>query len=602
MQCKYNIDIIDSVKFVKDLKSKPFIEIDEEHIWSLGYDTKPFDDEYEPPENFPNCCGYHKSIVEHTEEWLTKFPDCCENHKKLRNKYWFKKENYNLLPIKVVNELSYTENFIAKNLNSDLWYKNITDYIEYSIESFGVPNIGGGIYLANLKHWLKNTEPTDFEFHEVKRDKLLEFIDKLYYPGKKVNTDLNILHTTFQKWLKTFPDLPFFAKLKEQLKGKMPFNLLLYEQNHNRFTGLTKAKIRTQSELIEILITSTKNLLSAVDTPKLLSNGFISDKTKYQIDLLNEQHKVKQNQLLVDYSKNEVKYVKIIKKWLTNEKTFLSELQPLIQNCNSMSKLFTTEKREAFDKPYLKVFLRDKSKINETAGLINSLQSVRKANVTDNAEKNITVYPAKTYSVEEMNTEIDIELESFLTGGTLDPVFENKIDSLSKKGYDDILEHIRNYGKNLEKFKNLYDKFDEEGFREFFLPHLNSISKKHSATGETFNKIGKTDILIQDENGLNVFIAECKLWKGESELLKAIDQLLERYVTWRDEKVALIIFNKNKKNFSDLLIKASNKLTEHDLFDNYLGATSDTSFRYIFKHPDDNSKKIFLELIIFNCV
>lgn len=602
MQCKYNIDIIDSVKFVEDLKTKSFVEIDGEHIWSLGYETKPFDDEYEAPENFPNCCGFHESVVEHAEEWLSRFPNCCESHKKLRTKYWFKKENYKLLPIKILNELSYTENFITRNLDSDLWYKNITDYIEYSIESFGVPNIGGERYLANIEHWLKNTEPKDFEFPEFKRSKLLEFINKLHSPGKKVNTDLNVLHTTFQKWLKTFPDLPFFTKLKEQLKGKMPFNLLLYEPNHNRFTGLTKAKIRTQSELIEILINSTKKLLGAIDTPNLLSNGLISDKVKYQIDLLNEQHKVKQYQLLVDYSKNEVRYVKIIKKWLKNEKLFLSELQPLIIKYNSMPKLFTTEKREAFDKPYLKVFLRDKSKINEIANLISSLQSVRKGNVTDNAEKDITAYPAKTYSLDEMITEIDIALESYLTGGILDPVFEDKIDSLSDKGYDDILAHIRNYGKNLEKFKHLYDKFDEEGFREFFLPHLNSISKKHSATGETFNKIGKTDILIQDENGLNVFIAECKLWKGESELLKAVDQLLERYVTWSDEKVAIIIFNKDMKNFSELLTKASIKLPEHSLFDDYIGPTSDISFRYIFKHPDDNSKKITLELIIFNCV
>lgn len=602
MQCKYNIDIIDSVKFVKDLKTKSFVEIDGEHIWSLGYDTKPFDDEYEPPENFPNCCGYHKSIVEHTEEWLRRFPDCCESHKKLKTKYWFKKDNYKLLPSKVVNELSYTENFIARNLDSDLWYKNITDYIEYSIESFGVPNIGGDRYLANLEHWLKNTEPTDFELPENKRKKLLEFIEKLNNPGKKVNTDLNILHTTFQKWLKTFPDLPFFKKLKDQLKGKMPFNLLLYEPNHNRYTGLTKAKIRTQSELIEILINSTKNLLGAIDTPKLFLNGLISDKVKYQIDLLNEQHKVKQNQLLVDYSKNEVKYVKIIKKWLKNEKSFLEELQPLIKNYNSMPKLFTTEKREAFDKPYLKVFLRDKSKIDEVASLISSLQSVRKANVTDNAEKDITAYPAKTYSVDEMITEIDISLDSYLTGGTLDPVFEDKIDSISDKGYEDILTHIRNYGKNLEKFQNLYAKFDEEGFREFFLPHLNSISQNHTATGETFNKIGKTDILIQDKDGLNVFIAECKLWKGESELLKAVDQLLDRYVTWRDEKTALIVFNKEMKNFRELLTKASKKLTSHPLFEDYLGSTSDTSFRYVFKHPNDNSKKISLELIIFNCV
>lgn len=489
-----------------------------------------------------------------------------------------------------------------KSLSSDDWYKEITDYLEYSIDSFGLPDVGRDKYMAYFKHWLENTKPVDFEFPEFKRKKILEYINKCYYSTKKNNTDLNILYSAFQKWLKTFPDLPFFIKIKEQFKGVMPFNLLLHELNHNRFTGLTKAKIRTESELIEILIELTKNLFKVIDTPNLLASGLISDKVRYEIDILSERHKIKQNQLLIDYSKNEVKYVKIIKDWLKNEKQYLIELKPLINKFNPMNKLFTTEKREVFDNPYLKVFLRDKSKINDAANLISSLQSVRKANITDNAEKDITVYPAKTYSIDEMITEINISLDSYLTSGTLDPVFEDKIALLSVKGYEDILSHIRNYGKNLEKFKKLYDKFDEEGFRDFFIPHLNSISKKHSATGETFNKIGKTDILIQDENGLNVFIAECKLWKGEAELLRAVSQLLERYVTWRDEKVALIIFNKNMMNFSELLLKASEKLKEHHLFHNYIQATSDSSFRYIFKHHEDRTKMINLELIIFNCM
>lgn len=300
MHCKYNIDIVDSVKFIQDLKTKPFVEVGGEHIWSLGYETKSFDSDYEPPEKFPNCCEFHSGVKEQAEEWLDNFPNCCDSHKKLKTKHWFKKKNYENVPTKIVNQLSYTENFIAQNLDKELWYKDITDYIEYTIESFGVPNIGGDRYISNLKHWVKNTKPTDFDFPENKREKILEFINKLYSPGKKVNTDLNILHTTFQKWVKTFPELPFFIKLKQQLRGKMPFNLLLYEPNYNRFTGLTKAKVRTQRELVEILINSTKNLLGSIDTPNLLSNGIISDKGKYQIELLNEQHKIKQNQLLTE--------------------------------------------------------------------------------------------------------------------------------------------------------------------------------------------------------------------------------------------------------------------------------------------------------------
>lgn len=600
MHRHYHIDINDEGKFIKDLNSKPFIEIGSENIWEPGFDTEPHTD-YITPENFPDCCSFHSSVKKQSEEWMEKFPNCCDNHKKLILKPWFSKEKYSHVPVKIITQLSYTENFISKNIEKENWYKEITDYVVYTIESFGTPNIGGNKYYSYLEHWIKNITPTDFDFPEWKRNQLVEFLKNFISPPDKPKTDLNILYSTFQKWLKTFPNLPYFLNLKEQLKNKLPLNILLYEPEYNRFTGLTKFKIRAKSELIEILINSTKKLLNSIDTSELLSNMLITDNMKYQIDLLNEQHKIKQYQLLIDYSKNESKYVKIIKKWLKNEKDYLAELQPFLKTLNKMPRQYTIDKKEAFGKEFLKVFLRDKTKIKDVADMISSLQSVRKANITKNIEIDIAVYPAKTYSADETSAEIDVALNSYLTMGKMDPILEDGILSFSSNAYDIILEHIYNYGQNLEKYKNLYDKFDEEGFRDFFLPHLNLISKGHTATGETFNKIGKTDILIQDSNGINVFIAECKLWKGEGELNKAVDQLLNRYVTWRDEKVALIIFNKNMQKFSELLIKAVDKLKQHSLFANYLGQRKESSFKFCFKHPDDNEKKISLELIVFNC-
>ena len=148
---------------------------------------------------------------------------------------------------------------------------------------------------------------------------------------------------------------------------------------------------------------------------------------------------------------------------------------------------------------------------------------------------------------------------------------------------------------------SLHSKFDEEGFRDFFLPHLNSISKSHSATGETFNKKGKTDILIQDGDGNNVFIAECKIWHGEKELQYAINQLIDRYVSWRDEHTALIIFNKNNDNFTQLVASARQAIGNHELFVKKINDSSASSTRYAFKNREDEEKHIQLELIIFNC-
>lgn len=265
---------------------------------------------------------------------------------------------------------------------------------------------------------------------------------------------------------------------------------------------------------------------------------------------------------------------------------------------------FSTEIRNSgFNKEYLKVFIRDKSKFESVQAFLSNLPSVKNVNITKNTETDLTIYPSKLYSVQETEQELKFALNNFFSSRPVDPVFEeNALSGISDKAYNQILDKIFHFGQNLEKYKDLYEKFDEEGFRNFFLPYLNSISPKHTATGETFNKIGKTDILIQDQNGLNVFIAECKLWHGESELLKAVDQLLERYVTWRDEKVALIIFNKSVRKFGDIVEKAVESMKSHTNFSYYVGKRDSTSFSYFFTHPDDPRKKISLELIMFNCI
>lgn len=263
---------------------------------------------------------------------------------------------------------------------------------------------------------------------------------------------------------------------------------------------------------------------------------------------------------------------------------------------------YIIEHREAYKKPYLKIKLRDNSKLEKVQILLSSLQSIRKVNITENKRTDITIYPSEFYSPNETEEEIKIQLDSFFESKPFDPLFEKEnFSSISNKAYEEILHEIDIFGRNLEKYKNLYSKFDEEGFRDFFLPHLNSISKTYTATGETFNKIGKTDILIQDNEGINIFIAECKIWHGEKELLNAIDQLLKRYVTWRDERTALIIFNKENKNFSKLLVTAKETIKKHTNFDSVIQETKQTSFSYIFKNIEDLKKKVYLELIIFNC-
>lgn len=109
--------------------------------------------------------------------------------------------------------------------------------------------------------------------------------------------------------------------------------------------------------------------------------------------------------------------------------------------------------------------------------------------------------------------------------------------------YKDILETIKHTMSTCERTPSSYKSLNEEGFRNILLASLNA-HYKGDATGETFRNKGKTDICIEHDNRA-AFVAECKIWTGQKEVSEAIKQL-DRYLTWRDCKVALIYFVRRK--------------------------------------------------------
>lgn len=70
---------------------------------------------------------------------------------------------------------------------------------------------------------------------------------------------------------------------------------------------------------------------------------------------------------------------------------------------------------------------------------------------------------------------------------------------------------------------------------------------ENAVSGETFRKVGKTDIQVIFDNKA-AFIGECKIWHGIKKFGDAVNQLFG-YSTWKDSKTALIVFNKENKDF-----------------------------------------------------
>lgn len=168
--------------------------------------------------------------------------------------------------------------------------------------------------------------------------------------------------------------------------------------------------------------------------------------------------------------------------------------------------------------------------------------------------------------------------------------------TLAKEEYDHILSVMRSMALVIERNPESFGDLNEEAIRDHFLLQLNG-HYQGGATGETFNAAGKTDILIRSGDR-NVFIAECKFWRGPKDFDDALDQLLG-YLTWRDSKTALVIFNRNRDSAA-VRAKMCAALEARPEHVKTLGADANGDYAYVLVKPNDPGREITLTAQLYD--
>jgi hypothetical protein len=168
--------------------------------------------------------------------------------------------------------------------------------------------------------------------------------------------------------------------------------------------------------------------------------------------------------------------------------------------------------------------------------------------------------------------------------------------TLDETEYQHILNVMDNMTRVIELSPHTFRGMGEGDIRQHFLVQLNG-QYEGQATGETFNFQAKTDILIRSE-GQNIFIAECKFWHGEKGFLETVDQLLS-YLSWRDSKTAVVIFNKNK-NLSGVLTTIKEAMEKHPHKKRGPKIEFETRFRYIMGNPNDHNREIIMTTMVYD--
>ncbi len=198
--------------------------------------------------------------------------------------------------------------------------------------------------------------------------------------------------------------------------------------------------------------------------------------------------------------------------------------------------------------------------------------------------------PRQTYRVPDIQRRIEVPKPK------VTPTSYQPEPAISIQDYEDILRALEQMIIAMERSPETYQTMGEEDLRNLLLMQLN-VTYQGRATGETFNRNGKTDILIREE-GKNVFIAECKIWRGSGQFKEAIDQLLG-YTCWRDTKTALLIFNRNKDHTA-VLQQIETATPGHPCCKKIIGKNGSGHFRYLFHQPDDKNREIYLSVMAFH--
>lgn len=169
--------------------------------------------------------------------------------------------------------------------------------------------------------------------------------------------------------------------------------------------------------------------------------------------------------------------------------------------------------------------------------------------------------------------------------------------TLDAKTYEDILQALHGYGVQMERSPSTYTGMGEEDIRNHILALLQA-GFEGSATGESFNRSGRTDLLLRHQNR-NLFVAECKVWSGAKAYAAAITQLLG-YLTWRESKAALLLFVRNRE-ISTVLTAIREASTRHPQFVR-LESSDQGMFRYCFALPPDLDVHIYVAVLAFHLV
>ncbi len=260
---------------------------------------------------FPLCCEWHKNLSKLKEFDRSHFANAAE----------ITAQKITYVSVHITNRLKDAENG-KTDLETAL--KDITDYIDYALESFGKMPTGCGeplfrnYFLNRIIHPLKGLKKSE------PRNHILSFLHKKQNPSPvaKDSPDLGELLKAYDKWMNFFPlELSLFADFKKEVKVTFPF--LDGEPETNKYTGVTKGKLLTKKKFIKFLQVLTKRLIDTVKLYELALSGTIKNYKIFKSEFSDANLKAQNAAIIKDFEKGEAVYTETLIKWLQAQENYI---------------------------------------------------------------------------------------------------------------------------------------------------------------------------------------------------------------------------------------------------------------------------------------
>jgi len=268
------------------------------------------------------------------------------------------------------------------------------------------------------------------------------------------------------------------------------------------------------------------------------------------------------------------------------------ETLKVMSDINNKNILFDKINKTLLDvKKYIGYANKDISVFNDSIKKITKNELIKRK---EKADKFNFIAQMLEIPIEQSNPKIINEIR---VNRNIQPIIQQSNQNIkeyciSEQVYQSILEMIKHQGSTFERTPEVYSNMKEEDLRDIILGFLNGLYKG-KANGECFRKRGKTDISIEYENRA-AFITECKIWAGKKVFSSALDQL-QSYTTWRDNKLSLIIFSRNK-DFFKVLREIKEIMPEET---NYISFSELDKNEFELKLKSKNNENQILKIRIF---